>query len=277
MTKNTVITVVAIAALCAALTVIFAWNPHASSPADEKTETRSAAPNRPKTTPGRGREGKRNPSGQKSKIKNGRRVKEIVASNAYAGFSPEDRRLCEELDASVGSADYQRTLAAARLAASSTNTEVRLAAVEALGWFGEKALVDLVPMMGDADGEVASAAVDAWEIGLMDVESSSSRLDIARLAVGAIADRDALSSIGSQFVNAATEQIDEAPDEAAATAERIKAVQVLVDLMGDGKRVRAEVARELYEDLTGFEWRSIADAERYLADPDNYVSEDSEE
>ena len=59
----------------------------------------------------------------------------------------------------------------------------------------------------------------------------------------------------------------------------MEAIQALVDLMDQpGSPKRAEISRELYEEITGHNWISLDEAERYLQDPENYEPpEDSAE
>lgn len=141
-------------------------------------------------------------------------------------MSAADRALYDAVQEALDAEDFARTRTAALRAYRSANPDVRLQAVEALGWFGEKALVDLVPMMGDANEDVAQEA--------------------------------------------ATELVDAAEGDEASRL-RVEAIQTLVDLMDQpGSPKRAEVSRELYEEITGHGWISIDEAERYLQDPENY-------
>lgn len=193
-------------------------------------------------------------------------------------MSAADRALYDAVQDALDAEDFARTRAAALRAYRSANPDVRLQAVEALGWFGEKALVDLVPMMGDANEDVAQEAANAWEGGLAEVEDTGLKLAFARTALKAIANADTLTMIGAQFSSAATELIDAAEGEAASRL-RVEAIQALVDLMDQpGSPKRAEISRELYEEITGHSWISLDEAERYLQDPENYEPpEDSAE
>lgn len=179
--------------------------------------------------------------------------------------------LSDDLQEALDSEDFDRTREVAVKAYQSYLPEVRMQAVEALGWFGKKALVDLVPMMCDRDKEVAKAAADAWEAALMEVEDANFRFLAAQDALKTISGPDVLAMIGAQFSSAASELIDGADDEKTASRRRVQAVQALVDMMGaGGDAPRATVARELYEELTGYPWAGVDEAERYLAHPDDY-------
>lgn len=204
-----------------------------------------------------------------------RQMRDVKAARRFAdplaNLSDADRKLYDAVQEALDADDFERTRAAALKAYQSGNPDVRLQAVEALGWFGEKSLIDLVTMMADTSDEVAQAAANAWEVGLSDVADTSLKFSIAQTALGAISNPDTLTLVGAQFAASAMELIDAAADEKTAARRRVEAVQTLVDLMGAAATSkRAEVSRELYEEITGNRWVSIDEAERYLRDPENY-------
>lgn len=199
-----------------------------------------------------------------------KRLKRPVVIDELADLSDADRRLYGAVQSALDNEDFDAVRAASSAAYKSANAAVRLQAVEALGWFGEKALPELTPMMADADSNVSQSACDAWESGLSEMESASDRIKVAQMALRVISNPDALTMIGSQFSNAATELIDGA-DGKKADEYRVQVLQGIVDIMGDeSNAARTAAAKDIYESVTGNEWVSIAEAEKYLADPDNY-------
>lgn len=229
------------------------------SPSADAAAERRAASDAPSTRPA---SGKRPAKGAKA----ARRLVDPLAS-----LSGADRKLYDAVQEALDADDFERTRAAALKAYQSENPDVRLQAVEALGWFGEKSLVDLVTMMADTNEEVAQAAANAWEVGLTDIADASLKFSIAQTALGAIGNPDTLTLVGAQFAASAMELIDAAADEKTAARRRVEAVQALVDLMGaSATSKRAEVSRELYEEITGHRWVGLDEAERYLRDPENY-------
>ena len=52
--------------------------------------------------------------------------------------------------------------------------------------------------------------------------------------------------------------------------KRVEVIQSVVNMIEDAHPARSEAAREIYEEITGHEWISVEEAERYLADPDSY-------
>ena len=191
-------------------------------------------------------------------------------------MSAADRALYDAVQEALDADDFARTRAAALRAYRSANPDVRLQAVEALGWFGEKALVDLVPMMGDANEDVAQEAANAWEGGLAEVEDTSLKLAFARTALKAISDANALTMIGAQFSSAATEYIDEVDEGTEESLDRrVDVLQSLVDMIGSSNNSLSDVGRDLYEEITGHNWINMDEAELYLKDPDNYEPPES--
>ena len=191
-------------------------------------------------------------------------------------YSPADKRLSDAIQDALEEEDLSAVVAAAEKALKSPNPDVRRDAVDALGWFGEKALAELTIWMADADEDVAQAAMDHWEEGVSELEDANERLQTSLFALNTLTDKDALTMIGGQFANAATELIDEEDDETRASQKRTEVVQVLVDMIEGGKPAHAEAAREIYEDVTGNKWISVEEAEKYLRDPDNYEEPDDE-
>lgn len=223
---------------------------------------------------------------QQAKKKGGRRPRAAKADNparekptlrrmsSEHPYSPADQRLSDAIQDALDKEDLDAVVASAEKALKSPNPDVRHDAVDALGWFGEQALAELTVWMADADEEVAQAAMDHWEEGVSELEDANERLQTALFALNTLTDKDALTMIGSQFANAATDLIDEEDDEARASQKRTEVVQALVDMIEGGKEAHAEAAREIYEDVTGNKWISIDEAEKYLRDPDNYEEPD---
>ena len=154
---------------------------------------------------------------------------------------------------------------------SSSNPEARSHAVDALGWFGLKALPELTMLMGDSNEDVAQNAVNAWESGFSEIDDVQTRLKVSAMALNALSSKDALESIGAQFSIAATEYIDEADEGTEESLDRrVDVLQSLVDMIGSSNNSLSDVGRDLYEEITGHNWINMDEAELYLNDPDNY-------
>lgn len=195
-----------------------------------------------------------------------KRNKELEESK----LQPADRKLVENIRVALDEEDWDAVQRLTAVAFKSKEAEVRKEAVEALSWFGSRALPELTPMMADSDEEVAEEAMDAWQHALSDVDSAVERIACAKLALGVISNEDALTMIGGEFSSAALEIINDEDDEDKAMEKRVEVIQTLVDLMEGQQELNAKVAGEIYEDITGNEWISVEEAEKYIKDPDNY-------
>ena len=196
--------------------------------------------------------------------------KPSVDSSMFGRFSDADRKLCEEVQAAMDADDSRTTIRLCSKLMSSSDPEVRSHVVDALGWFGFEALPELTTMLGDSDEGVAQSAINAWESGFSEIEDPAARLKVSKMALNALSSKDALQSIGAQFSIAATDFIDAVEDENEAFERRIEVVQSLVDMIDSSNESLSEAGRELYDEITGHEWISVSEAERYLDDPDNY-------
>ena len=198
-----------------------------------------------------------------------RNVKEMPL-DIFEHLTGKDRRYAEAIQDALDADDFKATLAAVNSAMKSKNPEVRESAVEALAWFGEDALPELTGAMADPDEDVANAAENAWELALQEINEADRRFSIAAAALRTPFKKDHLMTICSQMTGAAMEMIDNEEDAKKANEIRVMVVQTLVDIMDSGRAANVEQAKEAYEEITGSEWRSIEEAERYLADPENY-------
>ena len=165
----------------------------------------------------------RSGSGTKAGERPRRAGRRIVLTQEFFDHLPaEERKLCEAMQEALDTESLEKALQTAAKMVSCTNAEVRAHAVDALGWFGANALPELTLLMGDRDEDVAQSAINAWEVGVMEIDDAATRLKVTEMALQAISNRDALQSISSQFSVAATELIDGAEDEDAASDRRVK-------------------------------------------------------
>ena len=199
-----------------------------------------------------------------------------VDRSMFAHFSEEDKKLAEVVQEALDADDADKTIKAATKLMSSSNPEARSHAVDALGWFGLKALPELTMLMGDSNEDVAQNAVNAWESGFSEIDDVQTRLKVSAMALNALSSKDALESIGAQFSIAATEYIDEADEGTEESLDRrVDVLQSLVDMIGSSNNSLSDVGRDLYEEITGHNWINMDEAELYLNDPDNYEPPES--
>lgn len=73
---------------------------------------------------------------------------------------------------------------------------IRSAAVQALGWFGKDAAVDLIDFMADADEEISSDAFDQFEQVLQDIDmGDAERAAIVKATARALTDSDRIDTL----------------------------------------------------------------------------------
>ena len=218
-----------------------------------------------------GKKSKSAPNADKT-VKKPRRhpAKPTITEDDLAHLSAADRKLVEDLQSVMDSDDHAKIIAAAVAALKSNTAEVRQEAVDALGWCGKDAIAELTGMLADADDDVRDSAINHWECALSEVEDPKFRYSTALAVMGTISKEDALDSISGQFSCAATEYIDDAENETLQGKRRTEVVQKLYDIIDGKTEICAEKAKAAYEDVTGFEWRGAAEAERYLANPEDY-------
>ena len=207
----------------------------------------------------------------------GRRItRPATSEDFFDHLSGLDKEIAVAIDKAFDDDDFKGVSAAAARALSCTNAEVRMNAVEALGWFGEKALPELTLWMSDKDEEVAQEAMSQWSSALAEVEKPEDRFSIAATALNTLADADALETIGFELSSTASELIDGEDDEDKAKEMREQVVGTLADIILNGQEKNQAAAKEAYSDITGNDWISVAEAEKYLKDPDNYEPPDED-
>ena len=153
----------------------------------------------------------------------------------------EEERAIERMNQLVDNRDTAAALVAARGLMDSENAAVRMAVVNALGFIGKPAIMDIEAMLNDADEEVAQDALNAWEMALMEYSSDRVRAAIVERAVKGVGRRAILDAILMQLSG-----IDEKL--ALMTLQRIIENNV-------GKAVSV-CAKGMFEHIAGEQWDS---------------------
>lgn len=143
----------------------------------------------------------------------------------------------------------------------SSTAPVRVAYVEALGFFGRKALPEITPFLADADESVRDTAANEWTMALDEIENDASRLAIAEKAFAVVSDDDVLESISGVYLG-----VDE---ECLAVASLIRIID------GECSDAAREKAKETYSYVTGDEWISRAAAEEKMIRDNEDNNEDN--
>ena len=169
-------------------------------------------------------------------------------------LSPRDRACVEAIQAALDDNDYARLLPSITTAAKSASSEVRAKAVEALRWFGKKALAELTMFMADADEDVRTSACDAWTSAMSEIEEPALKGKLVVSAMEVLTDADQLESM--------VMEINDLPNSAQ--------IEILTRLIEGENKVAAEVARGHYEFVTGEPYESRDAAQKWLQEnPDD--------
>lgn len=165
--------------------------------------------------------------------------------------SPAERRLAEAIEKALDEEDLELARSCAKEAVDCRSAEIRQAMVDTLGWFGEKAIVELLPFMADADEDVAESARNGWETGVAEVEDARKRLDLVGRVMGIMTDEDFLESVSGEYIG-----ID----------EKLAVESLLSVIEGGGSAAGIAKAKETYEFVTGEEFVDRAAAEKWVAE-----------
>lgn len=165
--------------------------------------------------------------------------------------------LKDEIQSALEEDDFKALLTLLPRARESNNAEVRLDLVEALGWFGKEAMLELLPMMADPDESVAEAAVDNWKFALSDIEDEKEKSVNVEMVMKGLRNKDALESV--------VMELDDCDD--------VVEIQALVNVIESGNPIAAEVAREHYEFITDEKYIDLETANRWLTQ--NTTSDDA--
>lgn len=176
-------------------------------------------------------------------------------------ISPADKRLLTAIEEGRDDDSLEKVLVVLPEASASTNAEVRSELVDALGWFGVPAMNHLLPFLVDSDDDVRQSAIDSWMSSLGEIEDEKMKAKLIAAVMQVLNDEDALESMTSELIG---------------MDERI-ALQTLVDVIEGGKAPEQAVAaaKEQYEFLTGDEYTTVEDANKWLAE--NYEPPDKED
>lgn len=191
---------------------------------------------------------------EKSKGRDRFRVRSVGDDHDYDddNVSPADKRLLTAIEEGRDDDSLEKILAVLPEASASTNAEVRSELVDALGWFGVPAMNHLLPFLVDSDDDVRQSAIDSWTSSLGEIEDEKMKAKLIAAVMQVLNDEDALESMTSELIG---------------MDEKI-ALQTLVDVIEGGKAPKQAVAaaKEQYEFLTGDEYTTVEDADKWLAE-----------
>ena len=159
--------------------------------------------------------------------------------------------------AAIENDDLKSALELAKTALISDNRDLREAVVDALGWFGAQALTELLPFMADPDSEVAESAQSNWLGALQELSDDGMKAGIIEMTVKVLKDKDVMENVANELIG----------------MDELAAVQVIANLVEEGGEA-ATVAKEVYDTITGEEWKDVDAAELWLQE--NYTPPEKE-
>lgn len=213
----------------------------------------------------------------KAKVKSPRTRLRVVSA-IVDDMTEEDRKLTDAVQAALDEDDFKATREAVLKALKSGNSEVRSAAVDALGWFGDKALVELTQAMADKDAGVAESARDHVENALMGMEDNDRAFVLAAEYIKLFPNNDEARTMFSGILTSAGNSIidpddaDSAESVAKAKGNRAGIVDIVSEMIGMGGDMARE-GREIYESISGEEWSDRTAADKWADDIEEPASD----
>jgi hypothetical protein len=177
---------------------------------------------------------------------------EAEASDNDSELSAEDERRIDEIQTALDEEKLTDVKSLAEKLIDHPSAAVRQKAVEALQWFGEKALDTLTPYLADADEDVRTSAMDAAEQSLLQIEDEKAKLDYIEslFQIRGACDEDGLTMLGGQLKGLS--------DGAAVAAAAVRVIEANRD------PAAAKEMREVYEFVTGEPYTTPDAAQRWL-------------
>ncbi len=166
------------------------------------------------------------------------------------GYTPAERQVANKVQSALDEDDFKALQAQLEAAANSTNVALRQAAVEALAWFGVKALPELTMFMADSDDDVRDAACNAWTASISEIEDKNVRASAVLSAMNVVYDRNHLDSMVMEIND----------------MSNAKQIDILTQLINGKNKLAAETAKEHYEFVTGEEYKDLDTAKKWLAE-----------
>lgn len=168
--------------------------------------------------------------------------------------TPEEKKLAADIEKALDKEDVALAKKCADAALKCKDVEIRQAMVDALGWFGEKTIPELTPFIADPDEDVAESAMNEWEMAVSTIEDDEEKIGTVELAMQIVTNEDALESMSGEYIGV---------DEKLAVESLLRIIESGCSAAGIAK------AKETYEFVTGDEFVSRADAEKWIAEEYN--------
>ena len=165
--------------------------------------------------------------------------------------TPEERALAARIENALDDENVDAAVACAAAALKCENIEIRDSMVDTLGWFGGKALPELVPFLADSNEDVRDNARKQLSMALSDIENDVERIGVVESVIKVINDEDVLEDLASEYIG-----ID----------EKLAVESLIRVITGEASAEGVAKAKETYEFVTGDEWSGEKEAMRWIAE-----------
>ena len=261
--------IVAIVGIAVVLCVV-AFLSFNSTPGEELSKNEKPAEERDAKKPMRAKKQKR----AKERRNEAVRAKETKQKPTFAlddeeeaRLNAEQRKTIEAIRAALDAEDRPRVLKLVQALQASDEwpdgipKSIKLAAIEALGWFGSSCLPEVAGFLADGDPEVVQSAIEKYEEALSDIElADRDRAQILIQAAKVIDDADAMDTMLFSLID----------------MRHSVAVETIKVLMVDGTEATKQALPENVEFYTGEEGMDSAEKlDKWLEEnPDDEDDED---
>ena len=131
---------------------------------------------------------------------------------------------------------------------------IRKAAIDVLGWFGRDAIPEIVGFLGDPNEEVLAAAIEAYEMSLIEANGDAELSTLLIAACQAINDPDAIDSFMMEINNMRPSRVVSTLEEIAKTgtpAAQAALSETISFYTGEDECTTVEKLKEWYNDPSG--------------------------
>lgn len=171
-----------------------------------------------------------------------------VATDDGEELTEAEEKFVDTIRAALDEEDLELSIELAKQAVRSKKAEVRSEMVDALRFFGDKVLPELLTFADDPDEGVRMEAMSAYEQAIFDIEDDREKAQIVEISMLNLNDADALEEIAMELIG---------------MDDRL-AVQTLVNVIGGDSEIGRRIAKETYETVTGEEYTTFEAAEAWL-------------
>lgn len=196
-------------------------------------------------------------------ISNQRRLKPsfTLGDEEEKKLTEEQKRIIAEIRAALAADDFKTLMRLVRQMQASNEwpdgipKAVKLAAIDALGWFGGNCLPELVGFLADADRDVISATTDAWEDAIAECEADYEVAEQVKFACKVVSNAESMDSILSEISN----------------MRHSVGIGTIKEVLVSGNDVAKAQIQEIIDDFTGTAGMKTAEElDKWLADnPDD--------